>query len=125
MKFLSFKVHTIIGLVVGVGLLFTAEVFGFKDIQVATSVARIAGAFIILNELITTSQFSPFKLVPMRAHVVTDYLLGAVLALSPWLLGFANTSANHWLPHLIVGIVIIGYALATKLDGGDEKSIVT
>jgi hypothetical protein len=123
MRFISSKVHTIIGLLVGVALLFAAELFGFRDVQMATSVARIVGAFIIINELITTSQFSPFKLVPMRIHLFIDYLTGIVLALSPWLFGFAETSANHWMPHLVVGILIVGYALFTNPTADSEKPL--
>jgi hypothetical protein len=125
MRFLSSKIHTVIGLIVGIGLLFAAELFGFKDVQAATSIARIIGAFIIINELITTSKLSPFKLVPMRVHLIIDYLTGAVLALSPWLLGFAGTSANHWVPHLVIGLLIIGYALVTNPADSDDKSPVT
>ena len=114
MRFLSSKVHTIIGLVVGIVLLFAPQIFNFSDNAVASAVPFYVGIFIILSELITTSKMSPLKLVPMRIHLILDYITGIFLILSPWLFAFAGGSANAWLPHIIVGILVVGYALVTN-----------
>lgn len=114
MRFLSSKVHTIIGIVVGAALLVAPQLFGFADNQTASMVPLYVGIFIIINELITTSSLSPLKLVPMRVHLVLDYATGAFLAASPWLFGFAGAPANAWVPHVVVGLLIIGYALVTN-----------
>jgi hypothetical protein len=123
MKFLSSKVHTIIGLVVGMALLFAPQLFGFSDNQTAALVPIYVGIFIIISELVTTSVISPIKLVPMRIHIVLDWITGAFLALSPWLFGFADETANVWVPHLIVGILVIGYALVTDPNLESEKPV--
>lgn len=124
MRFLSSKVHTIIGLVVGIALLLAPEIFGFSDNTAASVVARAVGIFVIISELITTSQISPLKLVPMRVHLMLDYLTGIFLALSPWLFGFSGSSTNEWVPHLIVGILIVGYALMTNPETNDTPKIL-
>jgi hypothetical protein len=123
MRFLSSKVHTIIGLVVGMALLFAPQLFGFSDNQTATMVPIYVGLFIIISELITTSAISPIKLVPMRVHLVLDYITGLFLALSPWLFGFADAPANEWVPHVIVGILVVGYALVTNPTVDSQKSL--
>src|SRR5690625_2562626 len=114
MKFLSSKVHTIIGLVVGVLLIAAPWIFGFADVDAAMWVAVIIGAIIVLSELTSTSPASPIKLVPMRVHLWMDVGNGVVLAISPWIFGFADEGTNAWLPHLIVGILVVGYALVTN-----------
>lgn len=124
MRFLSSKVHTIIGLVVGVVLLHASHIFGFSDNRTAAAVSFCVGIVTILSELVTTSKASPLKLIPMRIHLVSDYLVGIFLALSPWLFGFAGTSANVWMPHLIVGILIVGYALITNPVIDSKESVV-
>jgi hypothetical protein len=124
MRVLSSKTHTIIGLLVGVILLFAPQIFAFSDNRTAASLAIGVGAFILLSELVTTSPVSLLKLVPMRVHLVLDYLTGAFLVLSPWLFGFADSAANVWLPHLIVGILVVGYALITN-PAVDSKKPVT
>lgn len=114
MKIISAKVHTIIGIVVGIVLLLAPTLFGFENNTMATLVPRIIGGFIILNELITTSPLSVVKLVPMKVHIVLDCLTGLVLGLSPWLFGFSSAPANAWAPHVLVGVLVIGYALMTN-----------
>lgn len=113
MQFLSSKTHTIIGIVVALLLLAAPNLLGFSANEAATLVARLVGVFVLINELITTSAYSPLKLISMKAHIALDVVTGVFLAVSPWLFGFADSAANVWVPHLIVGLVIVGYALVT------------
>jgi hypothetical protein len=114
MRFLSSKTHTTIGLCIGVALLVAPWLFRFSSVGGLTvGIPLIVGLFIIASEMTTTSSASLFKLVPMRIHLIIDYLIGAFLAASPWIFGFANLSPNAWLPHLIVGLATIAYALIT------------
>src|SRR5699024_11573556 len=90
--------------------------FQFSDVKAAKWAAIIIGIVGVLSELTSTSPSSPMKLVPMRVHLGMDVVLGLILALSPWLFGISDEKLNAWLPHLIVGILIIGYALMTRPD---------
>ena len=117
MGFISTKAHTVIGLIVGVALIAAPWLFGFSNVEAATLVPIVVGAFIIVNELLTTSPYSPLKLIPMRIHIIVDVVTGIFLAASPWLFGFMTSDApNQWVPHLVVGIMIVGYALLTRVD---------
>lgn len=121
---ISSRVHTIIGLIVGVLLLLAPTLFGFSDNTAASMVPYIVGLFIIVNELITTSPLALVKLVPMKVHVMLDVLTGLVLLASPWLFGFMDDAApNQWLPHVVVGVMVVGYALLTNT--ADAKRPVT
>jgi len=125
MRFISTKAHTVIGVIVGVALLFAPVIFNFADNTAATLSAVIVGAFILLNELITTSPYSPVKLVPMKVHIVLDVVTGVFLALTPFLFSFMNSDDNaQWVPHLVVGIMVAGYALLTTTADDRSKSIV-
>ena len=123
MKLISTKAHTIIGVVVGLVLLVAPNLFGFNDNEVAALIPRIVGIFIILNELITTSPVSPLKLVPMKVHIVLDCVTGVFLALSPWLFGFADEPANVWVPHVLVGLLVVGYALVTNTADESRSTV--
>lgn len=118
MHIISSRVHTWIGLVVGVVLVAAPWILGFDDHAAPRAVAVGVGLFIIVNELVTTSPASPLKIVPMRIHVMTDVVTGLFLAASPWLLSFADLDVNAWVPHLVVGLLVAGYALVT--DTSDE-----
>ena len=43
-----------------------------------------------------------------------DAAKGAVLASSPWLLGFAKTGLRYWLPHVLLGAPGVLVALTSK-----------
>lgn len=123
MKIIPAKTHTIIGLIIGIVLLIAPWLFGFSDIGGASMiVAIVIGLAIILSELTATSPLSPVRLVPMKAHIVTDYIAGACVGLSPWLFNFYTAPARAWLPHLFIGIATIGYALLT--DPSEERFTV-
>ena len=47
---------------------------------------------------------------------------GTLLAASPWIFGFADETANVWLPHLVVGIAAIFLGLTTVQRGGYSYS---
>jgi hypothetical protein len=120
MGVISSKVHTIIGLAMGVVLLFASSIFGFADVTSAAMVALFVGIFIIANELITTSPYSPLRLVPMRIHIALDVVTGLFLAASPWIFGFFDAAMPmQWVPHVTAGVLTAGYALLTTT--ADEK----
>lgn len=122
MQFISPRTHSIIGFIVGIALLLAPNIFGFNDVGgAAVMIPRIIGIVVIVSELTVRGSFTGMGMVPMRLHIGTDVLMGAFLALSPWLFAFSNEETNAWLPHLVVGIMMIGYALMTKTD--DEETV--
>jgi hypothetical protein len=125
MKPISSKLHTLIGLVGGALLLFAPTLFGFTDNAAAMNVSIAVGIFIILSEIITTSPWSPVKLVPMKAHIVLDVITGLFLAASPWLFNFMNNDQpDQWVPHLIVGLFVVGYALLTSTADAEDRTLL-
>lgn len=122
MKILSTRTHTIIGLIVGLALLVAPWLFGFADEGgAAVTVPIIVGIVILLSELTTTSPLSLIKLVPMRIHIMMDVVTGLVLLASPWLFGFSDLEANAWVPHVVVGLLVAGYAVMTDTDDEDAS----
>ena len=125
MKFLSSRTHSIIGFVVGIVLVLAPNLLGFSDVGGASVwLPRILGLVVIFSELTVKGSFSGMGMVPMKAHIPMDVLMGALLALSPWLFGFADEDANAWVPHLLVGVMMIGYALVTRTDADDKPAAV-
>lgn len=52
-----------------------------------------------------------------RVHGVLDYLVGVLLAASPWLLGFARGGAETWVP-VVLGAGVVAYSLFTDYELG-------
>ena len=123
MKLLSSRAHTIIGIIVGLALIAAPWLFGFADEGGAAMMVPIyVGLFILFSELTTTSPISLVKLVPMRIHIIVDILTGLFLLASPWLFGFADLEENAWVPHVVVGVLVVGYALVTRTSDASRSA---
>jgi len=111
MRFLSTRVHGMIDYATGALLIVAPWLFGFADGTAAQWVPMVLGASILVMSLITDYELSLTRIVPMGAHLAVDGLGGALLAVSPWLFGFADRT--YW-PHLIIGIAEVGVSLVTR-----------
>lgn len=118
MRFLSTRVHGMIDYATGGLLLIAPWLFGFADGSAAQWVPMVLGASIIVMSLITDYELSLARIIPLGAHLAVDGLGGALLAVSPWLFGFADRI--YW-PHLIIGIAEIGVSLITRTRPGTES----
>ena len=62
------------------------------------------------------------RFVPTRVHGIADYLLGALLIVAPWLLGFADGGAETWVP-VLLGAGVVLYSLFTDYELGVVRRI--
>ena len=60
--------------------------------------------------------------LPTRVHGMLDYLLGALLIASPWLLGFAEGGAEQWVP-VALGAGVLLYSAFTDYELGVVKKL--
>src|SRR5690606_24725785 len=97
--------------------------FGFAEGGAETWVPVILGAGAVLYSLFTNYELGAVHAIPMPVHLGLDAASGVILAISPWLFGFADLI---WWPHLILGLVEIGAALTTQtvpfVDGRREPA---
>jgi hypothetical protein len=101
MRVIPTSIHGVIDYLTGAALIAVPYLLGFADGSAAQWVPTIAGLAILGQSLITKYELSPAKIIPMPTHLMLDMGVGAVLAASPWLFGFAD---QVYLPHLIVGL---------------------
>jgi len=86
------------------GMLLSApNLLGLGDVPASARVLRMAGGGAALYSMLTDYELGAVKLVPMPLHLALDAASGALVASSPWLLGFAREGPRYWLPHLLVG----------------------
>jgi hypothetical protein len=119
-KLIPTKIHGILDYVVGIALILAPYIFQFSSVGgAAVWVPQVIGIVLILYSLITKYEWSIVKLIPMPYHLTIDMLASIFLALSPFLFGFNNQSGNVWLPHVIVGIVVIIVVLLSQTKPGN------
>lgn len=105
------RTHAIIDYIVGPLLILAPYLFGFADGGAAQWTAMIVGFAIIGMGLFTNYELSLSRLIPMPVHLGMDVAVGLLLAVSPWLFGFADLI---WWPHLLVGLAEIVIAAMTS-----------
>ena len=109
-RFIPTSVHGVLDYLVGIALILAPWIFGFSYVGgIAVVLPIILGIVLILYSLVTKYELGipGIKFLPMPYHLIIDFVAAAFLALSPFIFGFVSRPPNVWLPHLIVGIVVI------------------
>lgn len=119
MRFISTRTHGMLDYGVGVLLLVVPYILGFADGTAAQWVPQLLGAVAIGGALLTDYELGAMRVIPMPGHLMLDIGAGALLAVSPWLFGFADRV--FW-PHLIVGVMEIGAGLMTRTVPGEATA---
>jgi SPW repeat len=118
MRFIPTKLHAPLDYIVGVALIAAPWIFQFSAHTAATVIPIVLGIGLIAYSLLTDYELGVWKIAPMAVHNLIDIVAGAFLALSPWLFGFADESANVWVPHVVVGLAAVFLGLTTKQASG-------
>jgi SPW repeat len=118
MRFIPTKFHAPLDYIVGVALIAAPWIFQFSEHTAATVVPVVLGIGLIAYSLLTDYELGVWKVAPMAVHNLIDVVAGALLAASPWLFGFADETANVWVPQVVVGLAAIFLGLTTKQEGG-------
>lgn len=111
MRFLPTQAHGYVDYIVGVVLIIAPWLLGFAAGGAETWVPVILGLALIVYSLLSDYELGAAKVIPANVHLGMDVVLGIILAVSPWLFGFA---ALVWAPHLIVGLVMIAVGVLTE-----------
>jgi SPW repeat len=112
MRMISTRMHGVMDYLVGALLIASPWIFGFND---ESSTAKwtfvVLGIVVLATSLMTNYELGAMHVVPMHIHLWADALVGLVLALSPWIFGYADdTGLNGWLPAVVIGIAELGTA---------------
>ncbi len=118
MQFINTKTHGYLDYIMGALLIAAPWLFDFAAGGAETWVPVAIGASVIIYSLMTDYELGATHRISMRTHLLLDLIGGALLAVSPWLFGFAD---YVWEPHLIFGIAEMGAALFTKRVPGTER----
>jgi hypothetical protein len=120
MRFIPTRTHGVLDYVVGALLIVVPYILGFADGTVAQWVPQLLGLVAFGGALLTDYELGVMRVIPMPVHLGIDIASGVLLALSPWLFGFADRV--FW-PHLVVGIMEIGAGLTTRTVPDDATGL--
>jgi hypothetical protein len=121
MRFLPTLLHGMLDYLVGLLLIASPWLLDFEHGGAESWVPVILGAVVILYSALTDYDLGLVRSIGMPTHLAFDTAGGLVLALSPWLFGFAYVVI--W-PHVIVGIFEILVASVTRTMAGDRRPLM-
>ena len=110
MKFIEPRIHGFIDYFVGIMLIGAPVLFKFEN-TVEVFIPAFFGLVEITYSFFTRYEFGLFPAISMRKHLRLDMMIGALIALSPWIFGFAD---YIWQPHVLLGSFQMLIALFTK-----------
>jgi hypothetical protein len=109
-RIVSTKVHAVFDYTVGLLLVISPWTFDFARGDAAVWIPVLVGAGTLSYSLMTDYERGVVRRLPMPLHLALDIVGGVLLAVAPWLFGFAG---YVWAPHLIFGSFAIVLALTT------------
>jgi hypothetical protein len=110
-QIISTKMHGLEDYAVGALLIAAPWIFNFADGTAAQWVPVIVGVAILGLSMLTRYELGLYGLIPMPMHIMIDAGAAVLLIASPWLFGF---SGRVYLPHVIVGLIILASGALSK-----------
>lgn len=112
---ISERTHGVIDYVMAFILYLAPNLFGFASLGgPAVWIPRAIAILIILQALITDYDLGLSRTIPFQVHLVSDYMLGTYLAVSPFFYYFNVFSMNVWVPHVAAGIALLAITYLTR-----------
>lgn len=111
MRFIPTFFHGILDYIVGIIFIIAPWIFNFSDVPAATWSIVVAGIVVLLYSVVTNYELGIIKKIPMQSHLMLDFGLGVILALTPWMFSFAD---EVYTPHVIGGVFSILASLTTQ-----------
>ncbi len=105
-------VHGIVEYAAGILLIAAPFLFGF-DADAATAAAIVAGVLILIVTASTAMCTGLIKSIPVKAHVVLDYIGAGLLIAAPFLLGFSD-DGNATAFFIVLGVLHLLLTIATR-----------
>jgi SPW repeat len=119
MRILPTKIHGALDYLVGIALILAPTIFGFSAMGGAEVwIPRALGVVLIVYSVFTNYEWGVIKVLDMRYHLVVDLLASLFLAASPFIFGFSGETSSHWLPHVVVGLVVVLVVLVSQTAPG-------
>jgi hypothetical protein len=112
------RIQGILDYLLGAALIAAPWLFGFAAGGAETWVPVGVGAAVVLYSAATHYEMGVLPRISIPIHLWLDAVAGVLLAVSPWVLGYDE---RVWLPHVVVGVLLVGIAAITDTVPGYER----
>lgn len=119
MNVLSTRLHAKTDYITGILFFASPWIFGFTEIVPATWTVIAVAVTALTMSLFTDYEGGIVRSLPMRIHLIIDFASGGLVAVSPWLFGFAD---EVYVPHLVIGLFEVFASLLTTRRAPDQNT---
>lgn len=114
------NIHAMLDPLIAAVIIASPWIFGFSNVDDAKIVCIAVGVIMLIGGSMTDWRLSIARVIPLRMHMATDLLLGVVLILAPFVLGFGDEGgATRFM--VIAGVLEILAALGTRWDPAEAR----
>ena len=104
------RIHGFLDYVIGLSLVLMSFILA-HGAGPQTWLPVVLGGGMVVYSLLTEYEMGIVPLIGVPYHLILDIMGGSLLAISPWLFGFAYIV---WVPHSLLGLSILGAAIITQ-----------
>ena len=118
MKIISIKNHGFLDYITVIAFAVIPTIFGFEGIPAYLSYAL--AVIHLLMTLLTDFPLGVAKVVPVKLHKLVETIVGPILIIAPWLLGFSENLTARYV-YIAMGLIIIAVGLLTDYFGSAKN----
>jgi hypothetical protein len=111
--------HAIADYAVAGTLILVAAIVGGSTEAVAAGV--VIGVVVLVVSMLTKYPLGVVKVLPFTIHSAGDYLAAALLALSPFALGFNNSDTGLTAFYIAAGVAVLAVSLITNYQYSPKR----
>ncbi len=119
MKIISIKNHGYLDYITVLAFALIPTIFSFEGIPAYLSYAL--AAIHLLMTLLTAFPLGAAKVIPVKLHKLVEMIVGPVLIIVPWVLGFSDNLSARYV-YVAMGLIIIAVGLLTDYFGPTPTS---
>jgi VIT1/CCC1 family predicted Fe2+/Mn2+ transporter len=110
---LPLSLHVLIEYGLGILTILAPFLFSFDD-SAAEIASVLVGAGILVLAVVTDAPTGLARSLPRASHVVIDYVLGVLLIVAPFVLGFAGDDTNATAYFIALGVLYVVMTVLTR-----------
>lgn len=110
MRMVNTRAHGIYDYLMGFTLIACPSYFNFLNGSISDTICIATGITLCLMSFFTKYEFGFRKILKLKIHLALDVVIGAFLALSPWLFNFHQVVYK---PHVVFGLTLIIVSILT------------
>jgi len=125
MKFIPRKIHIVLDLLLIAFLVLSPWLFGFSPRSIPAMVLYLTGAIVLCYALLTKYELGVFRFMNFKNHLMIEFIVGLILACSPWLMEFGGYVTT---PHFAAGIFMMLLSVFSKnksIEISEQEKTIT